>query len=243
MAARVPQRSAPEISSLAREGTPVYTKRSWPSVRGRPENAASTMSNNAKPSHALVDVADSVLVVIDIQDSFLNKYDDAKTQALLAKVAWLLKLAAVLEVPVVAMGEDIENVGPLHETVAAALPAGTVVHNKDFFGLAGNPEILAAVRATGRRTAVCVGMETDVCVAQSALGLLQEGYRVVALKDAVATTDWDEDIGLGRMRDAGVVISSVKALYYEWLRSVSGCRRLDNLGPALKAARPSNLVM
>lgn len=201
------------------------------------------MSSSAKTSHALVDVADSVLVVIDIQDSFLNKYDNAKTQALLAKVAWLIKVAAVLDVPVVAMGEDLENVGPLNEAIAEALPEGTTVHNKDFFGLAGNPDILAALQATGRRTAVCVGMETDVCVAQTAIGLLDEGYRVIALTDAVATTEWDEAVGLGRMRDAGVMISSVKALYYEWVRSVSGCRRLDNMGPALRAARPANLVM
>jgi len=123
------------------------------------------------------------------------------------------------------------------------LPAGTRIHSKDAFGRAGNPEIMAALQATGRRTAVCVGMETDVCVAQTAIGLLGEGYRVVALRDAVATTDWDEEIGIGRMRDAGVIISSVKALYYEWLRGVSGCRRLDNIEPELKAARPANLVM
>ncbi|MCR9255319.1 MAG: isochorismatase family protein [Alphaproteobacteria bacterium] len=192
---------------------------------------------------SLIDVDQSVLVLIDIQDHFLNKYDAAKTQMLLAKTVWLIKVADVLGVPVIAMGEDIANVGPVNDAIVSALPPGTEVHSKDFFGLAGNDRILGALEQTGRRTAICVGMETDVCVAQTAIGLVDRGYRVVTLKDAVATTEWDEKIGLDRMRDAGVIISSVKALYYEWTRSVSGCRRMDSLAPGLVAAKPTGLVL
>lgn len=201
------------------------------------------MTENHDLRSSLVEVDDSVLVIIDIQDSFLNKYDNAKTQSLLSKVAWLIKAAGYLDVPVVAMAEDIPNVGPLNRTIQEALPDGVTVHSKDFFGLAGNPEILADLNGKGRKTAVCVGMETDVCVAQTAIGLLGEGYKVITLKDAVATTDWDEEIGLSRMREAGVAISSVKALYYEWVRSVSGCRRMDNIAPELESLRPHQLVM
>lgn len=191
----------------------------------------------------LVDVDDSVLIVIDIQDYFLNKYENAKTQSLIAKVVWLIHVARHLDVPIVAMAEDIERTGPLNDDVAAALPGGIIVHDKDFFGLAGNSEILAAVEATGRGTAICVGMETDVCVAQSAIGLTENGYRTMVLRDAVATTDWDEDIGLNRMRDAGVAIGSVKALYYEWLRSVRRLRAMENRVSELDAIRPANLVL
>jgi len=87
-------------------------------------------------------------------------------------------------------------------------------------------------------------METDVCVAQSAINLLAAGYNVVTLRDAVASMDADEEVGLGRMRDAGVAISSVKALYYEWLRSVSRLVNLGNKVPELKTTlRPSGLVL
>ena len=201
------------------------------------------MSASDAIRRSLIDVEDSVLVVIDIQDSFLNKYDRLKTQNLVAKVVWLLHAADHLHVPVVAMAEDIENAGDLNRQIKDALPEGTRVHNKDFFGLAGNPEILADVKSTGRGTAVCVGMETDVCVAQSALGLIENGFQVVTLKDAVATTEADEEIGLTRMRDAGVVVSSVKALYYEWLRSVSRTVQLENKAPELDALRPASLVL
>lgn len=201
------------------------------------------MTTPSQIQQSLAQVDDSVLIVIDIQDYFLNKYDNAKTQSLLGKVAWLIEVAKHLDVPIVAMGEDLEYTGPVNQTILDALPEGQTIHNKDFFGLASNPEILADVNATGRKTAVCVGMETDVCVAQTALGLQEQGYNVIALKDAVASMDADEEVGLSRMRDAGVAISSVKALYYEWLRSVSKTVSLKNKAPELEEKRPATLVL
>lgn len=201
------------------------------------------MSTPSQIQKSLVEVDDSVLVVIDIQDYFLNKYDNAKTQSLLGKVSWLIEVARHLDVPIVAMGEDLEYTGPVNQTIMDALPEGQTIHNKDFFGLASNPDILDAVNATGRKTAVCVGMETDVCVAQTALGLQEQGYGVVVLKDAVASMDADEEIGLSRMRDAGIALSSVKALYYEWLRSVSRTVGLKNKAPELEEKRPTTLVL
>lgn len=192
---------------------------------------------------SLVEVDDSVLVVIDIQDSFLNKYDRAKVQQLIGNVTWLLHVAHHLDVPVVAMAEDIEHSGGLNQSIQDALPEGTRIHNKDFFSLVDNADIFADVEATGRKTAVCVGMETDVCVAQSAIRLLEKGYNVVALRDAVASMDADEEVGLARMRDAGVAVSSVKALYYEWLRSVSRTVGLENKATELEELRPSTLVL
>lgn len=182
-----------------------------------------------------MNVDDSVLVVIDIQDHFLNKYDIAVSKPLLEKVVWLLKITEPLHVPVVAMAEDIDNAGNLNSAILKALPNEVKVHNKNAFGLAGNPDILADVETTNRKTAILVGTETDVCIAQSALGLMECGYQVVVLKDAVATTAGDEQIGLNRMHDAGVVISSVKALTYEWLRTVQNTTAFFEKFPQLEA--------
>lgn len=201
------------------------------------------MASQKPITESLVEVGDSVLAVIDIQDHFLNKYDAATSRSLVARVVWLLQVARHLDVPVVAMAEDMDRAGPLATAVQEALPAGTQVHDKDFFGLAGNPDILAAVEATGRCTVVLVGVETDVCVAQSALGLVGAGYRVAALHDAVATTASDQETGLERMRGAGVAILSVKSLYYEWLRSVSRTRALRNAMQELERLRPVDLIL
>ena len=84
--------------------------------------------------------------------------------------------------------------------------------------------ILEAVRKTGRNTAVLVGLETDVCVAQSALGLLQEGFDVVAVADACGSPGTGHDFGLKRMKGAGVVVTSAKTVQFEWVRTVEGAK-------------------
>ena len=201
------------------------------------------MGTASEIQKSLVEVDDSVLVVIDVQDCFLNKYDRAKKQRVVGHIVWLLHVARYLDVPVLVMAEDIERLGNVNQHVLAALPNGVKIHNKDYYGLTANPEIFAALETTGRRTAVCVGMETDVCVAQSALGLVSRNFNVVVLRDAVASMDADEVVGIERMRDAGVAISSVKALHYEWLRSVSRTQEMRNKMPELETMRPTTLVL
>jgi nicotinamidase-related amidase len=92
------------------------------------------------------------------------------------------------------------------------------------FGLVADPEILGAVQRTNRDTPILLGLETDVCVAQSAIGLLENGYRVVVIEDAVGSPGKAHQYGLARMRTAGVLLSNVKSLFYEWLRTVENSR-------------------
>jgi nicotinamidase-related amidase len=103
------------------------------------------------------------------------------------------------------------------------MPTGTVEHDKMVFGLSGQTDILEAVAATGRRTAILAGLETDVCVAQSAIGLLERGYRVAVVADACASPQQGHEYGLRRMRDAGVTVTSSKGLFFEWVRDVRRC--------------------
>ena len=169
--------------------------------------------------YGLVDVDDSVLVVIDVQDSFLEKLPDETSGRLLSNICWLVDLAVWCDVPLVVTAEEYDEY-PLAEQLSDALPAGTAVFNKMVFGLAGQPDVLEAVVATGRKTAVLIGLETDVCVAHSALGLLAEGFRVVVVSDAAGTPEPNQASGLARMAQAGVMVTNMKGLFYEWLRTV-----------------------
>src|SRR5688572_29144086 len=112
----------------------------------------------------LLDRNSNCLVVIDVQPYFLAKLPLDQRQPLADRIAWLIRVAAVLQVPVVATAEDLPRVGPLAEVVMDALPRGTPVHDKRIFGLAAQADILAAIEATGRRELVLAGLETDVCV-------------------------------------------------------------------------------
>jgi len=161
------------------------------------------------------------LVVIDVQDYFLNKLPEAERAPLVARIGWLMRTARALEIPLVATAEDIVQDGPMVAALTELLPAGQKVFDKRIFGLGDQPDIAAAIRATGRNEFVLVGMETDVCVAHSALGLTAAGYKVAAIEDACASPGANHAAGLARMRDAGVIVTNAKGIFYEWVRDLA----------------------
>jgi nicotinamidase-related amidase len=176
----------------------------------------------------LLDVDDSVLCVIDVQPGFVGKIRETEGRGpFVQRVVWVTALATALGVPAVVTEEEPDRNGPTLAEIVERLPDPTLRYTKPTFGLADVPEILAAVETTERRTAVLVGMETDVCVAHSALGLLDRGYRVVVVRDAVLAPGDAHDDGIERMRAAGVASIGAKGLLYEWARTVDEAWRLD----------------
>jgi len=170
---------------------------------------------------SLLDVSDSLLIVIDIQPSFVKKENEAENNPLLQRMCWVIKVANWLNVPLVVTAEDIPNTGNICDEVAQLLPPNTMIFNKLTFGLAAQADILEAVQNTNRKTAVLIGYETDVCITHSALGLMDLGYRVVVVSDATSSLGEAHQIGLSRIRAAGGIIVSAKSLYYEWIRTVA----------------------
>lgn len=181
------------------------------------------MNKTNEPDNLLTDVNDSVLIIIDVQQEFLNRIDKDYRVHLVNRISWITGMAPRFNVPIIVTAEDMENLSGTVSQVAEKLPKGTKQYNKMSFGLAGSANIMSAIDGTHRKTTVLVGLETDVCVCQSALGLLQSGYRVVTLADAVASPGPSHDFGIERMKNAGVIISSVKGTFYEWLGTVNRC--------------------
>jgi nicotinamidase-related amidase len=187
-----------------------------------------------------LDVDDCVLAVIDTQPGFLDKLPGDEASAVADRIRWLCRLAEWARVPVVVTEEEPERNGETAAPVTDALPAGTVRHVKPAFDLAACPEILADVSRQARGTAVLCGLETDVCVAQSALGLLATGKRVVVVEDAVASPGNAHDQGLARLTLAGVELIGVKGLAYEWLGTVE---RAHAFAAASDGDTPEGIVL
>ncbi|HLO15415.1 MAG TPA: isochorismatase family protein [Anaerolineales bacterium] len=182
------------------------------------------------PNSSLLNVSDSLLIVVDIQPSFVNKENKAENNLLLQRMCWVIKVANWLNVPLVVTAEDIPNTGNICEEVAQLLPPKTEIFNKLTFGLAAQADILQAVQATKRKTVVLIGYETDVCITHSALGLLDLGYVVAVVADATGSPGEAHQIGLERIRGAGGIILSAKSLYYEWIRTVEKSREYEQSG-------------
>ena len=188
----------------------------------------------------LIERARSCLIVVDVQQYFLDKLPPHERGPLVQRMAWLMRVARALDIPIIATAEDVERNGPLVPALAGLLPVGTSTYDKMIFGLMSQPDIRAAVDATGRDCFVLIGLETDVCIAHSALGLSAAGHRAVVIDDACASPPPHHDHGLRRLRDAGIIVTSVKGIFYEWVRDLATYHRLK---PELNVALPEGLTL
>ena len=177
--------------------------------------------------HGLVERERSCLIVIDVQQYFLDKLPLHERGPLVQRIAWLMRVARALEIPIIATAEDVARDGPLVPELAALLPPGTAAFDKAIFGLMGQADIRAAVEASRRDCFVLAGLETDVCIAHSALGLAAAGHRAVVIDDACGSPPPHHEHGLRRLRDAGITVTSVKGIFYEWVRDLETYHRVN----------------
>jgi hypothetical protein len=116
------------------------------------------------------------------------------------------------------------------------------VIEKKTFALTGCPAALSGVQASERPTVVLTGFETDVCVAQSAVGLIDAGYRVIVPADATySAREDDHRHGIARMRDGGAEIHSSKSVTFDWLEDIDTANEIIHRARADFEALPLRL--
>jgi nicotinamidase-related amidase len=186
---------------------------------------------------ALIDRDHSLLVVVDLQPRFwgdrLSADDLRDAQHAAHRAAWLAGTATALGVPAVVTEEDPVKNGRTDEAVLAVLGLGAPVFDKPVFGLAECPDVMDAIRATERTTVMLAGFETDVCVTHSAVGLGEQGFRVVVVEDAVYSPFGAHAPAIQRLRDLGIELAHCKAVYYDWVRTLKAARAFQEENPGL----------
>jgi nicotinamidase-related amidase len=158
--------------------------------------------------------AGSVLVVVDVQDKLLAKVPTGP--ALVRNVGFLLDAANLLGVPAVATEQYPKGLGPTTPELARRLPPD--LPPKTAFSCCGAAGFLADLRDRGRTHVVLAGMETHVCVLQTALDLLEAGFTVFLPVDALASRSAiDHDTAVHRLERAGAVPTTAEAVAFEWV--------------------------
>ena len=156
----------------------------------------------------------SVVVVVDVQDKLLAKVPTAA--ALVRNVGFVLDVASALAVPVRATEQYPKGLGPTAADLARRLPAPLTA--KTAFSCCGADTFLEELEMLRRPNVVLVGMETHVCVAQTAFDLLHAGLHVFLPVDALAARGAvDHDTALRRLEQAGAIPTTVEAVAFEWL--------------------------
>jgi nicotinamidase-related amidase len=163
---------------------------------------------------ARVGVSESVLVVVDVQDKLLPFID--RTPSLLLNIAFLLDVAKPLHVPVLATEQYPKGLGSTTAIIAERLPRP--IPEKTAFSCCGSAEFAKEIGALGRARPIVVGIETHVCVMQTALDLLDRGLHVAIPVDAVAARGTiDHDMALQRLERAGALLVTSEMVAFEWL--------------------------
>ena len=173
------------------------------------------------------------LLVIDIQEKLLAPIFEK--ERLVKNSQLLIRLAGILKMPVVMSTQYAKGLGKTVPEIASLLPEAEPI-DKQMFSCFGSDVFCSTLkRLPGKRNTVLLcGMESHICVTQTALGALREGYIVHVASDAVSSrTEWNWHIGLERMRAAGGVISSTEMIMYELLRG-SGTAGFKELLPFLR---------
>jgi nicotinamidase-related amidase len=161
------------------------------------------------------------LLVVDIQEKLLPPI--FQKEQLVRNSQLLIRAAGVLKIPALATTQYAKGLGKTVPEIASLLPETEAI-DKDRFSCFGSDAFCTLLkRLPGQRnTLLLCGMESHICVTQTALAALREGYLVHVASDAVSSrTEWNWKIGLERMRAAGAVISSTEMMIYELMRSSS----------------------
>jgi nicotinamidase-related amidase len=197
-------------------------------------NIAPLTSLSSETARMALDAERCALVVVDIQEKLLPPI--FQKDQLIKNSQLLVRLATILNIPALMTTQYAKGLGNTVPEIASLLPETQPI-DKQMFSCFGSDVFSARLkRLPGNcNTVLLCGMESHICVAQTVLAALREGYIVHVASDAVSSrSEWNWKVGLERMRAAGAVISSTEMMVYELLRS-SGAPAFKELLPYLKA--------
>jgi len=161
----------------------------------------------------------SVLVLIDIQPSLTKTIFEI--DRVLSRIAFLAKVANLFEIPILTTEQNPTRMGSTVPELALLI-SETLTFSKMDFSAAKSDEFCRALNSTGRSQAVLTGLETHICVSQTAQDLSERGLEVVVCPDAVSSRSLEaHKLGMERIRDAGIVPAHTESVAYEWLGSAS----------------------
>jgi nicotinamidase-related amidase len=185
------------------------------------ENVSAISTEYTEIARRPLDSDQCALVVVDIQEKLLPPI--FQKEQLVRNSKLLIRAAKALKIPAIVSTQYAKGLGQTVPEIASLLPEVEAI-DKDRFSCFGSDVFCTLLKRLpgNRNTLLLCGMESHICVMQTALAALREGYIVHIASDAVSSrTEWNWKIGLERMRAAGAVISSTEMIIYELMRSSS----------------------
>jgi nicotinamidase-related amidase len=175
----------------------------------------------------------AVLVVVDVQERLVPVMDQDRYAEVLRNITFVLKSARLLGVPVVGTEQYPRGIGHMVPDLADACRDKVI--EKLTFGCCGEPSFIEHMNSLGRRQAIVVGMEANVCVFQTVLGLLREGFDVHLVRDGIMSRgEIDYLNALESARSAGAVVTTSETAVFQLVK-VSSDPQFKEISALVKA--------
>ena len=160
----------------------------------------------------------SQILIVDIQEKLINAVYNK--DLILKKASIMAQAAYILGIPVVVTEQYPKGLGNTIQPIKDALLEQAAYFEKTSFSAIENPAIANAIDKSARKQIVLFGIETHICVSQTATALLAKGYDVTLISDASSSRVETEHLaGIERMKANGVHIITTEIALFEWLKS------------------------
>lgn len=170
----------------------------------------------------MLSIDNTILLVIDVQGKLAELMDNK--EALFANLQRIIQGAKVLDLPIVVTEQVPEKLGPTRPEIGQYL-AGIEPVAKRTFSCCGDHDFMSQLAALNRKQILMTGIETHICVYQTAIDLLEQGYEVQMVTDAVSSrTPENRQLGLERIKEAGASLTSTEMALFELLRVAEGSK-------------------
>ena len=183
----------------------------------------------------VLDKGDAVLVVVDVQERLVPAIDKELYARSVKNFKITIEAAGTLGLPIILTEQYPKGLGRTVPEVVQALEGKTFERiEKVSFSCARDEAFLAAVAKTARRQVILIGMETHVCVYQTSVDLVNAGYEVFVLDDAVSSRFLHNyRSGIDALRDAGAVVVSTETAVFQMMK-VAGTPEFKKISSLLR---------
>lgn len=172
--------------------------------------------------------------IVDFQHGFLAPMEEKVRKKVGENIELLVDLAKLMHIPVIITEQYPKGIGNTTDGLIQKLGDLYQPIEKLFFSCHAHPPFAEGIRDIGVEHVVLIGVETHVCVLQTALDLLDDGYDVSVVADAVCSrykSDWG--IALRMIEQAGGVVTSTETIIFQLLRQ-AGTAEFKFMSPLLK---------
>jgi nicotinamidase-related amidase len=178
-----------------------------------------------------LDKNNTALVIVDIQERLAAVME--MKDAVVSNCLHLIELAKMLNIPIVLTEQYPKGIGQTEESIRKALPEYRPIE-KLTFSCCDEPSFPDAIRKLNKKTLIVTGMETHICILQTSIGLLREGFNVHLVKDAVCSrTKENWNVACEFMRDAGAVITCTETVLFQLLQ-IAGTEEFKAISKRIK---------